>query len=103
MLADDGQYTTNGRARLAYACGSELAAGGQSLIEITSVTNPKMKHLVALRRRRVRDGRGSVSSRNMNRLDLALAAGVRPRELYVCRDLTARADPRSVEVRVGRC
>lgn len=69
--------------------------------EITSVTNPKIKHLVALRRRRVRDMEGVGLIEGYEELDLALAAGVRPHELFVCPDLTTGADPRAVEARAA--
>ncbi|MEV0648236.1 RNA methyltransferase [Phytomonospora sp. NPDC050363] len=68
--------------------------------EITSVTNPRVKALVALRRRRIRQDQGVTLVEGYEELDLALTAGVRPTELYVCPDLSA-GDPRAVEARAA--
>jgi TrmH family RNA methyltransferase len=54
---------------------------------ITSLTNPRVKGLVALRRRRIRDAEGVTLVEGHEELALALAAGVAPRALYVCPDL----------------
>jgi TrmH family RNA methyltransferase len=54
---------------------------------ITSLSNPRIKGLVALRRRRVRDTEGVTLVEGHEELALALAAGVRPRTLYVCPQL----------------
>jgi TrmH family RNA methyltransferase len=54
---------------------------------ITSLTNPRVKGLVALRRRRVRDAEGVTLVEGHEELALALAAGVAPRALYVCPEL----------------
>ncbi len=66
--------------------------------EITSVSNPKIKHLVALRRRRARELEGVSLVEGYEELDLAVTAGVRPRELFLCRDLMS-GDPRGLEAR----
>ncbi|MFF7143879.1 RNA methyltransferase [Streptomyces nodosus] len=58
-----------------------------------------MKELAALRRRRNRQSSGVTLVEGYEELDLALRAGVRPRELYFCPALTDGADPRDV---VGR-
>lgn len=68
-------------------------------LEITSPANPRIKQLVALRRRRARDEAGVTLVEGRAEIALALAAGVRPRSLYHCPalaspdepDLTARA------------
>lgn len=60
---------------------------------ITSAANPRLKALVALRRRRRREETGRTLLEGYDELALALAAGVRPRELYTCDDLMA--DPRA--------
>jgi TrmH family RNA methyltransferase len=52
--------------------------------QITSPTNPRVKHLVALRRRRVREASGETLVDGYEELLLALDAGVRPRALYYC-------------------
>ena len=54
---------------------------------ITSPTNPRLKALVRLRRRRARDEEGVTLAEGYEELQLALAAGVRPRTLFHCRDL----------------
>ncbi|HUD40064.1 MAG TPA: RNA methyltransferase [Streptosporangiaceae bacterium] len=53
-------------------------------MDITSPANPRVKHLVALRRRRVRDDDQVTVVEGYSELELALAAGVRPIELYYC-------------------
>ncbi|MEO7235064.1 MAG: TrmH family RNA methyltransferase, partial [Lapillicoccus sp.] len=54
---------------------------------VTSVTNPRLKALVGLRRRRMRDESGLTVVEGYEELALALAAGVRPQTLFVCPDL----------------
>jgi RNA methyltransferase, TrmH family len=51
-------------------------------VDITSPANPRIKHLVALRRRRVRDDAQVTLVEGYSELELALAAGVRPIALY---------------------
>jgi RNA methyltransferase, TrmH family len=53
-------------------------------LEITSLANPRIKQLVALRRRRARDEAGVTLVEGRAEIELALAAGVRPRALYYC-------------------
>jgi RNA methyltransferase, TrmH family len=60
-------------------------------LEITSSANPRIKHLVALRRRRGRDLADVTLVEGLAEVELALAAGVRPRTLYYCRELTSPA------------
>jgi RNA methyltransferase, TrmH family len=55
--------------------------------DITSTANPRIKHLVALRRRRVRDDAKVNLVEGFEELDLALSAGVRPVALYYCAEL----------------
>ncbi|TWE11290.1 TrmH family RNA methyltransferase [Rudaeicoccus suwonensis] len=54
---------------------------------ITSPSNPRLKALVALRRRRQREDSRLTLLEGYDELGLALAAGVRPRELYFCPEL----------------
>ncbi len=56
-------------------------------LEITSPSNPRIKHLVTLRRRRDRDRAGVTLVEGFEEIGLALAAGVRPRALYYCPEL----------------
>jgi TrmH family RNA methyltransferase len=66
--------------------------------ELTSTRNPRVKQLVALRRRRTRDELGVTLIDGYDELVLALDAGVRPETVYYCpallapvaRDLDAR-------------
>lgn len=51
-------------------------------LDITSPANPRVKHLVALRRRRVRDDAKVTLVEGFEELGLALAAGVRPHALF---------------------
>ena len=53
-------------------------------LEITSLANPRVKQLVALRQRRARDRAGVTLVEGYEELDLALSAGARPLTLYVC-------------------
>jgi RNA methyltransferase, TrmH family len=53
-------------------------------LEITSLANPRVKQLVALRRRRGRDEAGVTLVDGRAEIELALAAGVRPLVLYYC-------------------
>jgi RNA methyltransferase, TrmH family len=53
-------------------------------LEITSPANPRIKQLVALRRRRSREQAGVTLVEGLAEIELALAAGVRPQTLYVC-------------------
>ncbi len=58
-------------------------------LEIASPANPRIKHLVALRRRRVREQAGVTLVEGYEELRLALSAGVRPQALYYCPGLAA--------------
>lgn len=60
-------------------------------LTITSATNPRVKGLVALRRRRARDETGQSLVEGFEEIDLALASGVLPRTLYVCEALFSPA------------
>ena len=51
-------------------------------LELTSVSNPRVKELAGLRRRRSRDDAGLTLVEGHEELVLALDAGVRPRTLY---------------------
>lgn len=53
-------------------------------LEITSPANPRIKQLVALRRRRGREQANLTVVEGMAEAGLALAAGARPRALYYC-------------------
>src|SRR4029077_16576951 len=59
--------------------------------EITSPANPRIKQLVALRRRRGRDLTSVTLVEGLAEVRLALAAGVRPEALYYCPDLSSPA------------
>lgn len=59
----------------------------QAGLDITSPANPRVRHLVALRRRRARDSAGLILVEGREELSLALAAGVRPQALYHCPEL----------------
>jgi RNA methyltransferase, TrmH family len=65
-------------------------------LEITSPANPRIKQLVALRRRRSRQQAGMTLVEGLAEIELALAAGVRPLTLYYSRQLaTAESLPLS--------
>jgi RNA methyltransferase, TrmH family len=75
-------------------------------VEITSPANPRIKQLVALRRRRVRDDAGVTLVEGYEELELALAAGIKPLEIFICQEfidsgqlrLADRAAERGTEV-----
>jgi RNA methyltransferase, TrmH family len=56
-------------------------------LELTSVSNPRVKQVVGLRRRRQRDQLGLMLVEGYEELSLALDAGARPVTLYYCPDL----------------
>jgi TrmH family RNA methyltransferase len=58
---------------------------------ITSAANPRLKGLVALRRRRVREETGQTLVEGYEEIALALAADVLPRTIYVCEELFSPA------------
>jgi RNA methyltransferase, TrmH family len=60
-------------------------------LEITSPANPRIKQLVALRRRREREQAGVTLVEGQAEVALALAAGIRPTSLYYCPDLAGSA------------
>jgi RNA methyltransferase, TrmH family len=62
-------------------------------VMITSPANARVKEVVALRRRRVREQAGVTLVEGYEELDLALSAGVRPRTLYFCPPLAGDRAP----------
>ena len=56
-------------------------------MRITSLTNPRVKHVVALRDKRQRDEDGLMLVEGFDPLALALDCGVRPATVFVCPDL----------------
>src|SRR6476660_5011166 len=58
---------------------------------ITSPANPRLKAVVALRRRRTREETGTTLVEGHEELALALASGVRPETLFVCPELFSPA------------
>jgi TrmH family RNA methyltransferase len=54
---------------------------------ITSPSNPRLKSLAGLRRRRTREETGRTLIEGFEELSLALGAGVRPEALYYCPEL----------------
>ncbi len=75
-------------------------------VEITSPANPRIKQLVTLRRRRVRDEAGVTLVEGYEELELALAGGIKPRQIFLCPEfietgqlrLAERAAERGAEV-----
>lgn len=58
-------------------------------LEITSLANPRIKQLVALRRRRERDHAAVTLVEGQAEVELALAAGIRPEAMYYCPELSS--------------
>lgn len=69
-------------------------------LHLSSAANPRIRGLRDLRRRRARDTAGVTLVEGYEELDLALAAGVAPRELYLCEELMA--DPAAQQGVVDR-
>jgi RNA methyltransferase, TrmH family len=63
---------------------------GRELI-ISSPANPRLKAILALRRRRVREQTGQTLVEGYEEIGLALATGVRPSTVYVCEELFSAA------------
>ncbi len=63
--------------------------GERPAAAITSPTNPRVKELVSLRKRRTRDMRRVTLLEGYDELRLALTAGVLPLNLFVCPELVA--------------
>lgn len=59
---------------------------------ITSPSNPRLKNLIALRRRRSREESGLTLIEGFEELSLALEAGVLPRAVYYCPELMLDPD-----------
>ena len=60
-------------------------------LTITSPSNPRLKGLLALRRRRTREETGQTLVEGYEEIGLALSAGVRPGTVYVCEELFSPA------------
>ncbi len=69
----------------------------QAGLEITSPANARVKRLVALRHRRARDRAGVTLVEGYEELGLALSAGARPQELYVCPALAGPGAQRMID------
>ncbi len=64
-------------------------------LTVTSATNPRLKALTALRRRRLREREGVTVVDGYDELALAVAAGVRPRTVFHCPELMLDATEQS--------
>jgi TrmH family RNA methyltransferase len=60
-------------------------------LTITSASNPRLKGLLGLRRRRTREETGQTLVEGYEEIGLALSAGVRPAAVYVCEELFSPA------------
>ena len=60
-------------------------------LTITSASNPRLKGLLGLRRRRTREETGQTLVEGYEEIGLALSAGVRPSTVYVCEELFSPA------------
>ena len=60
-------------------------------LTITSASNPRLKSLLALRRRRTREETGQTLVEGYEEIGLALSSGVRPGTVYVCEELFSPA------------
>ncbi len=67
--------------------------------ELTSLQNPRVKAIVKLRDdKRQRQREGVMLVEGQYELELALASGLRPRELFLCEELAAGALPALVDL-----
>jgi TrmH family RNA methyltransferase len=73
------------------ACGRSRYVPTVPDLVITSAANPRLKGLVALRRRRVREETGQTLVEGYEEIALALAAQVVPSAVYVCEELFSPA------------
>jgi TrmH family RNA methyltransferase len=73
------------------ACGRPRYVPTVPDLFITSAANPRLKGLVALRRRRVREETGQTLVEGYEEIALALAAQVVPSAVYVCEELFSPA------------
>jgi TrmH family RNA methyltransferase len=64
-----------------------MLGGAMSELHVTSASNPRLKAVAALRRRRVREDEGVTVVDGYEELALALDAGVVPRTVLHCADL----------------
>lgn len=71
-------------------------------LHLTSATNPRLKGLVGLRKRRTRESEGVTLLEGYEELALALEAGVRPRSLYMCEELMLNASRQQDVVATAR-
>lgn len=71
--------------------GMPAAPRPEAGLVITSPANPRIKRLVTLRRRRIRDEAAVTLVEGRAELGLALSAGVRPVALYYCPELVGSA------------
>jgi RNA methyltransferase, TrmH family len=69
---------------------------------ITSLQNPKVKAVVALRDRRDRERSGLMRVEGFEEVSLALASGARLRTLFVCPPLFASPDQQRVVEQIGQ-
>jgi TrmH family RNA methyltransferase len=60
-------------------------------LTISSASNPRLKSLLGLRRRRTREETGRTLVEGYEEIGLALSAGVRPGTVYVCEELFSPA------------
>jgi TrmH family RNA methyltransferase len=71
-------------------------------LHVTSASNPRLKAVAALRRRRVREAEGLTVVDGYEELELALDAGVRPRTVLHCPELMLDPGRRSLLVERAR-
>ncbi len=81
----------------AIVAGGFGGVGGRTDLVITSPANARLKSLVALRRRRVREETGTTLVEGFEELSVALAAGVRPAAVYYCPELFSPAGRAGVQ------
>ena len=88
-----GALAAHGERMGCWACHDEHDEPGAPPRELTisSASNPRLKGLLALRRRRTREETGQTLVEGYEEIGLALSAGVRPGTVYVCEELFSPA------------
>lgn len=71
-------------------------------VEITSPANARIKQLVTLRRRRVRDAAGVTLVEGYEELELALATGIRPSQIFICEEIIDNGQLRLADLAAER-
>ncbi|HEX6869579.1 MAG TPA: RNA methyltransferase [Micromonosporaceae bacterium] len=79
-----------------------MSSPARAPLELTSTANPRVKSLIALRRRRSREESRLTLVEGYPEIGLALAAGCRPQALYYCPELRQGRDDEGLAQRCAQ-